>query len=366
MRPWMIALASCVGALVAAIALARPELSASPPFVVLPAELLPQAAAAGVAGIAAYAFAAMLWSTATLIVSCLATRRRLARLAANRATPEYDWIEAFGAIGLRRLLVPLVAPSSGRSAIVLSRRFSPREARREIGRLHYIWLARTHFFSALVILAGIAVLGFVQDQRPVPLLTVPLPTIAVAVELAAAALFALLGRLAVDIAAEPLLEALSRLPVEPSEVGLLRRTVELLEYGRGTLPAPTERPPSAGRQVAEQLVAAIEEGQHALLESISDLASRTGAAWPTIEEGQRALIESIADLSVRTGMIGPAIEAAIATLDGSIRALSARSAPLGELSVPADAIGPAIEEGQRALIVSVSYTHLTLPTICSV
>jgi hypothetical protein len=298
MRPWMMALASAAVAIAAAAALALPLLSTHPPYVALPG-LLQQAPALAVAALAVFAFAAMLSSTATLVGSALATRRRLARLMLLRSASELDWNGAFGRTGLRqRLAQPLAAAGPGRVALVLAGPFAPPGARRELARLHYIWLARSHFFSALVVLAGLVVLGLVQEQRPLPLLSVAIPTAAAAVALAAALLFAALGRLALDIAMEPLVEALARLPVERPDTALLRRVVELLEYARAPVPAPTASPAPGGLEVGEQVAATIAEGHRALLAAIAELAQRTAAVGPTIEAAIAALAGAIGEIPI--------------------------------------------------------------------
>src|SRR6266436_4136310 len=157
MRPWMIVLSSAIGAIVVGAALAVPEVLNAPRPEIGPMLLLHLPALA-VAALAMYALCAMLLTTATLVAGTLRVRHHLASTASDRA-PQRDWVADFGANGFRQL-APRLAPALAQSTradgrVVLQSRFVPNETRSEIARLHYISLARSHFFSAFIVLAGV-------------------------------------------------------------------------------------------------------------------------------------------------------------------------------------------------------------------
>src|SRR4029077_19621490 len=93
-------------------------------------------------------------------------------------------------------------------------RFDSGIARREISRLHYIGLARAHFFSALIVLTALVGLGIAQDHEATRLALVTIPTAPETLILIGCFLLAVLGGIAVDAAVEPLIEAISELPAE--------------------------------------------------------------------------------------------------------------------------------------------------------
>src|SRR3974377_713968 len=103
MRPWMIVLASAIGAIVAAAAIGGPPLLEVPrsDFGSLP---LPHLSVLAVATLAVYALCAMLLATGTLICNVLSVRRRLGRMARVSRPTQRDWTRAFGSPELAPLV----------------------------------------------------------------------------------------------------------------------------------------------------------------------------------------------------------------------------------------------------------------------
>jgi len=182
---------------------------------------------------------------------------------------------------------PRPAPVDG--TVVLQGRFQPREARREVARLYYIGAARTHFFSALIVLAAGVVLGAAQQHGPLPIMPGPIPTIPTALAVAGLALLAVLARIAVDVTAEPLVEMISRLPAEPTEAGLLRRAAELVETAGAAGPARAAATSAAAPQIPDRLVTVLEKGHRALFEAIERLATTTDGLAATTTSSIEAL-----------------------------------------------------------------------------
>src|SRR6516164_11554279 len=235
MRPWMIVLSSVIAAIVVAGGLVEPKLLEAPrsDFGTI---LLAHLSMLAVAALAVYALCAMLLATGTLIGDGLSLRRRLGRIA-NYARPTLrDWATAFGSTEWRGLApLPATEPAGragGNEAILLQQRFSASAARGEIARLHYLWLARSHFFSALIVLTAMAGLGLAQDHGSAPATLGAIPTVSAILILAGLILLAILGRIALDVSAEPLIDAISQMPAEPLEVTFLRRAIELTEAAR--------------------------------------------------------------------------------------------------------------------------------------
>ena len=305
MRPWIIVLSSTVVAIVAAAAMAWPELSLTPPSAIVPS-LMPLLPRLVVTALAVYALSAIVLATGNQVVLSLRLRRHLTRATAHQGPARPDWTAAVAASGLQRL-APLPAfpqPSSARlnGMIVLQRWLRPREARREVARMWYVCAARAHFFSALVALAAAVALGVAQQHGPVPIVTGPIPTVPAGLVLVGLILLALLARLAIDVTIDPLIEAICGFPTEPIEVALLRRAVELLET------APTRHPER-------------DPGDAALPLQISD---RLIAA---LEQGHRALSDAIERLSATTGGLASATRSSIEALESAFRAAEQRQSP---------------------------------------
>lgn len=334
MRPWMIVLSSAIGAIAVAAAVALPELldvsrsEAGPTLLLhLPALV--------VAAFGAYALGAMLLTMATLLAGLLRVRHHLGSAAPDGARPRRDWLVALGSGGFRQL-APKLSPALAQSAaaderIALETGFSASEMRREITRLHYISLARSHFFSALIMLAGVVALGLAQDHGPLSILSGAIPTTSAVLILVGLMLLTCLGRIAIDVTAEPLLETISQLPAERAEIRLLRRTVQLLETARAA-PAPgDDSAPASTAHQPERLVAVIEQGQRALLDAVGRLSANTRELGAVLRSQVETLETSMQTIAQRppggdnsqTDAAGfPELQATIAELTAVLQRLS--------------------------------------------
>jgi hypothetical protein len=347
MQPWMIVLSSAIGAIVVAVAFAVPD-ALNAPRSAIESILLTRLPVLAVAGLAVYGLCAMLLTTANLIAGTLRVRHHLVRTGPDQSPARRDWFAAFGTVGFRQLVSrfgPVLAPSGrANGSTVLQTRFASVEMRREIARLHYVLLARSHFLSALIVLAGIAGLGLAQDHGTLPFHPGPIPTASAIMITVGLLLLAILGRITIDVTAEPLLETIAQLPAERVEVGLLRRAVELLEVACSG-PASAETAPA---QAPERLVAAIEQGHHALLDAVSRLSANT----QSLEAAMRASAEALettaraaaapqrpidADSASETGVF-PELQAAIEELTNVLRHLSTVSNGAEEDSLAVDTL----------------------------
>jgi multisubunit Na+/H+ antiporter MnhG subunit len=295
MRPWIIVLTSAISAIFAAAALVEPELSnstSSDLWVVV----RPHIPMLAVAAFGIYALCAMLLTTGALVAETLFVRHRFGRSSAHRIRTRRDWPAALGSTGLHRLASGLITEptqSEGEdSTILLTAGFHLGPARGEIGRLHYLWLARSHFFSAVIVLTALAGLGLAQDHRSVPSALGTIPTVSAILILAGLILLAILGRIALDVSAEPLIEAISQMPTEPLEVMLLRRAVELTEVTRAS-EETYDGTPKPTLQLTERLEAAIKEGHRPLLDSIRHLVAITDTLGATLRSSIDALNSTI-------------------------------------------------------------------------
>lgn len=355
MRNWIIVAASAVAALFAAAALTRPELMAAPHAVALPrlAAVLP---AVVVTALAVYALCAIVLGSGGLIVEALRLRRYLDR---NPAHHWPDWTVVFAASPLRRL-VPPPAPVQPRPApadgtVVLLAPFHLRAARREIARLYYIGAARSHFFSAWVLLATAVVLGAAQLAGPLPHLRWTIPAVPAALAAGGLAMLAILARIAVDVAAEPLIEAIARLPSETIETALLRRATELFETAQPAGPAPGPVTPAPAQPIPERFGELLEEGHRMLTEAIerlsvatSGLAATTTSSVEALEatfraaEPHRQAAASDAAATAAMAELRVAVSDLTAVLEGVRRVPSAAPRPVADP-------GPARGERQPAL-----------------
>jgi hypothetical protein len=323
MRPWMIVLSSAIGAIVVAGAMMGPELWEAPRFD-FGSILLPHLSMLAVAALAVYALCAMLLSTGTLIGDALSVRRRLRH---PRPT-QRDWTTAFGSTDLHRLVPSPVAEPIRRAGanetILLQHRFSPEAARGEIARLYYLWLARTHFFSASIVLTALIGLGLAQDHGSAPLLLGEIPAISAILMLVGLMLLAILGRIAIDVSTEPLIETISQLTGEHLEIGLLRRLVEALEEVR-TAGAVKVSAPASTFQLPERLEGVIEEGQRGLLDAARRLSATTDTLGATIGSSVDALRTAISAAAAQLPPIAERRNEAFgfSELQGAVKALTA-------------------------------------------
>jgi hypothetical protein len=331
----MIVLFSAAGAIFVAAALAVPELLDAVRSGSWTA-LFPGLSVLAVALLAVYSLCAMLLSTGALLGATLVARQRLGRAGGYPSLPQHDWIEALGASGLQRLIPRPVTESIRRTGpddtIHLLSRFDPGAARREIARLHYIWLARTHFFSALIVLTALVGLGIAQDHGAARLPLDMIPTTPAILILVGFILLALLGRIAIDVAVEPLIEAISQLPTEQAEIGLLRRAVEILE----TAADVNLRQPDSSVLPSQRLDVVIEAGHRALLDAVSHLSATTDALGATMRSSVDALGDAISVAPLRastTAGNGDADAYKFSELQGAVETLTA---VLERLTLPPD------------------------------
>jgi hypothetical protein len=327
MRPWMIVLSSAVGAIVVASVMVGPELLQAPRSD-FGSMLLPHLAMLAVAAIAVYALCAMLLASGTLIGDALSVRRRLGRIGGYPRPTQSDWTMAFRSTELHRLLPSPVAEPARRAGanetILLQHRFSAVAARAEIARLHYLWLARTHFFSALIVLAALVGLGLVQDHGSVPFLLGEIPAISAILMLVGLILLAILSRIAIDVSTEPLIETISQLAAEHLEIGLLRRLVEVIE-AVCTVTAVNVGAPASTLQLPERLEAVIEEGQRGLLDAARHLSVTTDGLGARIKSSVDALMAAINTAAVQLPPTSDRGNEALgfSELQGAVEALTA-------------------------------------------
>jgi hypothetical protein len=329
----MIVLASAIVAIVVAAGMGGHVLLEAPRSAFW-STLLPHLSVLAVATLAVYALCTLLLATGTLIGAALSVRRRLGRIARYPGPTQHDWMTAFGSTEFYRLIPSVVVDLDRRTGanktVLLQRRFSADAARREIARLHYLWLARTHFFSALIVLIALVGLGLAQDHGSVPLLLGEIPAVSVTLMLVGLILLAVLGRIAVDVSTEPLIETMSQLAAEDVEIGLLRRLLEVLD-AVGTTVANNVGAPAPTLQFPEQLAVVIEEGQRGLLDAVGHLSAASDAF--------RAMIGSSVDAlstAISTATAGHRNQAfGYSELQSAVEALTAA---LGRLTAVPDTI----------------------------
>lgn len=360
MRPWMIVLSSALGAIVVAAALAVPEISNAPQQQIGQV-LVPRSFALAVAALAVYALCAMLLTTATLVGGSLRVRDYLARAAIDRTLTQRHWVAVLSTNGLRQLasrLGPMLAPSTGADGrFVLQTRFDPDETRREVARLYYISLARSHFFSALIALGGVVGLGLAQDRGALPFLAAAIPTASAILILAGLMLLAALGRIVVDVTVEPLIETIAQLPAERAEVRLLRRAIELLETAYNTTASENNMALSAPSQLPEGLTGLLEQGHHALLDAVDRLTANTQALEATV----RSSVEFVASTAHMAAAPQQSIDG-FSELRGAVEELTAvirrwgvapgetREAPLPASPVPSETPAPHLARELQSLL----------------
>jgi methyl-accepting chemotaxis protein len=291
----MIVLSSAAGAIVIAAALAIPEVSNAPRDAI-GSTLLPHVFALVVAAIAVYALCAMLLATAALVAGSLRVRQQLLRATADRTLSPRQWVAVLGANGFRQLaarLAPMLVQAGGADGrVMLQTWFNPDETRSEVARLYYISLARSHFFSALIVLAGVVGLGLAQDRGSLLLLPGAIPTASAILILVGLLLLAALGRIVIDVTAEPLIETIAQLPTERIEVALLRRAVELLDVARAAPASQQQATAATPPQLLEGLVAVIEKSHRAVLDAVNRLTANT----QTLEAAVRSSAEIVATM----------------------------------------------------------------------
>jgi hypothetical protein len=360
MRPWIIILTSVICAIVVATAMVGPELLATP-YSDLRSIVLPHLPGLVVATLAVYALCAMLLATGTLAAAILSVRRRLERMGGYQTPAQPNWTAAFGSTGLHRLVPWPVAESGRRTGatekILLQGRFSPAAARGEVSRLHYIWLARSHFFSALIVISALVGLGLAQDHGSVPLPMSAIPTVSAILILVGLILLAILGRIALDVSAEPLIEAISLLAAVSLEVALLRRILELIETACTTAAANVGAPVST-LQIPDRLEVVIEEGQRGLIDAARHLSMTTDALRAALGSSIDALNTAISTATAQLPPIAAYSNQASRSseLEGAMEALTA---VLRRLTTAPDIIeGPTILGADQSARRQVQEPHL--------
>ena len=326
MRPWIIILMSAIGAIVVATAMVGPELLAAP-HSDFGSIVVPRLSVLAVAALAVYALCSMLLATGTLVTAVLSVRRRLEPMSGYRTPAQPNWTAAFGSTGLHRLVPWPVAESDRRTGasekILLQGRFSAAAARAEVARLYYIWLARSHFFSALIVISAIVGLGLAQDHGSVSLPINAIPTVSAILILVGLILLAILGRIALDVSAEPLIETISLLAAASLEMVLLRRILEVLETACATA-AVNVGAPASTFQLPERLEVVIEEGQRGLIDAARHLSITTDALGATLGSSINALQAAVSTTVAQLPPIADYANQAFrfSELEGAIEALT--------------------------------------------
>jgi hypothetical protein len=324
MPNWTIVLSSAVGAIVLATALGAAEVMNAPRSEI-GTMLMPHLPALAVGALGVYGLGAMLLTTTNLVAGMVWMRRHLGRAALGQIPAWHDWIAVLGTNGFRRLATHS-AQEGADNGVVFPLPFMAGEARREIARRHYICLARSHFFSVLIVLVGIVGLGIAQNYGALPFQTGAIPTVSAILIVAGLVLLAALGRIAIDVTAEPLLVNIAQLTVEPEEIGLLRRIVSLLDAGRGR-PAADDGIDELPARFPERLAAAFEQGHLPLLDAVSRLSQNTQALEAVLRATAEALeitMRSVAahDEKIASAMSFPELQAAVEELTAVLRRFS--------------------------------------------
>jgi len=324
MPPWTIVLTSTAAGIVAAAALAIPEIAAAPRSEI-GLTLLPKLPALAVAALGLYGLVALSLTTMSLVARVLRMHRYLMGVAFGRAVARRDWIAMLAANGSRPP-ARTVPEGSGRASDThtVDAGLTLDEASREIARRHYISLARAHFFSVLIVLGGLVALGAAQNYGALPFRTGAIPTVSAVLVTVGLVLLAALGRIALDVAAEPLLDGIASSPGESVEIGLLRRIVALKEQRRDEA-AMGERVYNLPDGLPEQLAAAIGQGYLPLLDAVAGVSENSRA----LEAAVRSSVEAIAsqqrqiDDRNRTPAALPELQATLEELTAVLRRLSA-------------------------------------------
>src|SRR5262249_16792795 len=198
----------------------------------------------------------------------------------------------------------------------------------------YISLARSHFFSVLIVLVGIVGLGVAQDHGSLPFRSAAIPTVSGILIVIGLVLLAVLGRIAIDVTAEPLLETFPRLPAEPVEIGILRRIVTLLEAAHDGLVADN-RSSELLTRLPERLVAAFEQGNRSFLDAVNQLSENSQTLKAAMRSSVEALEATMRSARAEEGRVDadtnydatafPELQAAVEELTAVLRQFSAMS-----------------------------------------
>lgn len=333
MRPWIIALLSALVALLAAGGLALPWVETTPTSA-LAAAAVAHAPLLLIVALAAYGVASLLLATAVWEAELQRLRRRLERLAETSPPPPRDVAAICAETRLARLAAWLrletaeLPPSTGAPETAM-----PEALRGEVVRLHHIWLARSQFYTAVVLLAALAAFGAAQDYRPVLSLPSAVPTIWAVLALVGLVLLAPLAWLVIDASVEPVIEALRRLSAG-------RRAAELAKAARKPTTALETALAPGFRELAQRLAAAVDSRRDAGLGAAAKLAAATEVATA----GLRSSVESLEE-ALRAAVEGPPRQ--FAELEAAIERLIAA---LAQFERSRSIAGEAAADPRRAVI----------------
>jgi len=351
MPTWSIVLLSTIGAIVLATALAVVEVTNAPRSEI-GTILIQHLPVLAVGALGVYGLGAMLLTTINFVGGMIWMRRHLGRAALGTTLAWHDWIAALGTNGFKRLATRSAQAGLGTvdSTVVVPATFAADQARSQIARRHYVCLARSHFLSVLIVLAGIVGLGLAQTHGVLPFQIGVIPTVSAILIVAGLVLLAALGRIAIDVTAEPLLETIAQLTVEPDEIRLLRRVVSLLEANRDN-PVRDDGIGELPARFPERLVAAFEQGHQSLLDAVgrwSEITQALEAGMRTSVEAFETTMRSAAaqqrlsdDNKIAGAMSFPELQAAIEELTAVLRRLSAAPEDMGEATTLAAHAVPA-------------------------
>jgi hypothetical protein len=279
-----------------------------------------------------YALIALLLTTLFMIARIVKARSNLPDVSTRD-----DLLSAFAQSGLQRWasrvfdLAPLDEPGTRRK-IVLQGRFSFGHARQEFARLYRLRLARSQFFTALVVLVAIAGLGWLQDGAQLSIFGMVFTPWQSLVAIVALVLLSTLGRLAIDAAIESLLDKISELPIERIELRLMRNMTAALEKVTAPIQASVQRPFGDLELFLERLTRTVETERRSLTEPIQQLsasAERLTAIATTICERPPGTIQQVGD----TGL-GEELKTAIERLSARFDWLSDVLTPREHAPIP--------------------------------
>jgi hypothetical protein len=330
----MIVLFGLVAAVAAAAGAALPWPPLEPVAAILPS-LLPYWGTLALAALAGYAVATLLATAATLLADLAALRRRVSHLAEQWHTAERDVLAAFRPSRLRLLAARLAAatgdPAGADAATAMPELIRPGEVRREAARLYYIWLARSQFFTAMALLAALAIFGVAQQHRPITRLPGEIPVVWGLLTLSGLAVLAALARLAVDVAVEPVIGALAEIPWERPESRLLRRMAELMQASRSAAAVPG-RPQRPAGEFADQFARALDRSRRAWVEVAGNLVSAANGLQATLRAAAESLEHSLQSMPASPPEPGSGGSAggSFAELQSAVERLTAAIERLGQ------------------------------------
>jgi hypothetical protein len=270
-----------------------------------------------------YALAALLFTTLLLIAGLLRARARLTEIITRD-----QLLAVFAQTGIERLGRRIVDPAPSEPPMGDAGRiqspFRFRRARREIAQDYRDRLVRVQFFTGVVGLLAIAVLGWLQYLRLINLdMAIPAGRSLIAA-LVLVLLFIIFSRLAVDVAAKSLLARISELPFRSASRGTLLITTEADRVGGASVTGSLDAPVGLVSilDAIEGLMEVMERDRSSLRESMMQLAASAEA----LAAMAKAISERAADPApaVAYAATGEAIKTAIDQLATRIEQLAER------------------------------------------